>query len=118
MMNTANVTRKSALSTAIEVLSAMPEYAEVAEKLQSMLTVEENRKATPKKPKEATAEEVAMVEAIESYMGEHADGVTVKELRENIEALAGATPSKVASLLKKMGAVATKVTKTKTAYTL
>ena len=96
---TTKITNKSALETAIAVLSADPAHGEVVAKLQKMLESLEKKSAkTSAEPTKAQKANMALADQIAEFM-EPAKQYTISEISKTCPAVMGATPQKIRPLL-------------------
>ena len=98
-MATIKMTNKTALETAIAVLSADNAHDEVVAKLQKMLESLEKKSAkTSSEPTKAQKANLALAEQMLDWM-EVDTPYTISELSKNCPAVLGATPQKIRPLL-------------------
>ena len=98
-MATTKMTNKTALETAISVLSADNAHDEVVAKLQKMLESLEKKSAkTSSEPTKAQKANLALAEQMLEWMEEDTP-YTISELSKNCPAVLGATPQKIRPLL-------------------
>ena len=98
-MATTKMTNKTALETAISILSADNTHDEVVAKLQKMLESLEKKSAkTSSEPTKAQKANLALAEQMLDWM-EVDTPYTISELSKNCPAVLGATPQKIRPLL-------------------
>ena len=98
-MATTKMTNKTALETAISVLSVDNAHDEVVAKLQKMLESLEKKSAkTSSEPTKAQKANLALAEQMLEWMEEDTP-YTISELSKNCPAVLGATPQKIRPLL-------------------
>ena len=93
------MTNKTALETAISVLSADNAHDEVVAKLQKMLESLEKKSAkTSSEPTKAQKANMALADQIADWM-ESGKAYSIAEISKNCPAVLGATPQKIRPLL-------------------
>ena len=93
------MTNKTALETAISILSADNAHDEVVAKLQKMLeSLEKKSSKTSSEPTKAQKANLALAEQMLEWMEEDTP-YTISELSKNCPAVLGATPQKIRPLL-------------------
>ena len=98
-MATTKMTNKTALETAISILSADNAHDEVVAKLQKMLeSLEKKSSKTSSEPTKAQKANLALAEQMLEWMEEDTP-YTISELSKNCPAVLGATPQKIRPLL-------------------
>ena len=98
-MATTKMTNKTALETAISILSADNAHDEVVAKLQKMLeSLEKKSSKASGEPTKAQKANLALAEQMLEWMEEDTP-YTISELSKNCPAVLGATPQKIRPLL-------------------
>lgn len=114
------MTNAIALATAIEVLSADTQYAEVVEKLEKMKAQVEKKNSADRKPTATQTENVGLKDAMLLFM-EVGKQYTVTDVMKGCGELEGLSNQKVSALMKQLldsGKVTKDIVKRKSYFSL